>query len=207
MSEPTSVAEEHSYMSVDHVSYNHSFIINSDSKKNLKDKQIYMIAKEMLESGQWDYFFPKFEKNILKLALKSRKSWDLFLSSPQITLIQSSEEIIFSSIHSSQSISSLPATTPNPKKTIPAKSSLQKSGTRSKKGSSTSKKRTEPEIIETSLNEPKSEQKVYSNDELLETLQTRVITLVYDTIVDQVIYSEEKYPNRMYFDEKLKNGS
>jgi hypothetical protein len=145
------------------------------------------LVRAALESGQWDQVLPRYEKQVLLAATSTNRAWQHFLDA---SVIPSASALGSTAASTAQAPSSTPMTR---RGAAASASKAQKATTRSKRGSSTPRRRgSEPESTEQTTSDSLPDASLPSREHI-ETLHTRLRTLISDTLIDEVIFPHERH--------------
>lgn len=168
-----------------------------DRSSSIGDSTLPLV-RALLESGHWDSVLPRHEKHVLLAATSSARAWHMFLDSCTAPLSSA-----VSSTGSSTSIS----TTPSSSSRRGASHKPPKPTTRSKRGTSTPRRRG-ADADQSEPNASDSAQDTQSSSrEHIETLHTRLRTLISDVLVEEVLFPNEKHPEHIPLSEITKQGT
>ena len=159
------------------------------------------LVRSLLESGYWDHILPGYEKQVLLVATSTPGAWQHFLDS---TAIPSSAALNASAYPSAQSSSSSSSTR---KGAAAVNTKVQKPVTRSRRGTSTPRRRgADTEAADTTATDSTQETQ-YASREYTETLHTRLRTLIFDTLVDEILFPHERHLELVPVNNAIKQGT
>lgn len=159
------------------------------------------LVRALLEAGCWDQVLPRYEKQVLLVATSSERNWQHFLEATGTPASQTQSTNISNAAQAS------PTSSSTKKTAATASSKTQKASSRSKRGTTTPRRRgadvdTSDQPSSDSLQEPP----LTSRDHI-ETLHTRLRTLIFDTLVDEVLFPHERHLDRVPLKDSIKEGS
>jgi hypothetical protein len=158
------------------------------------------LVKALLDAGHWDQVLPRYEKQVLLAATSTERTWRHFL---EATVIPSASALASTGASPSQALFSTTST----KKSAAASSAKgQKPITRSKRGTTTPRRRgADVEYVEPLATDSNQESSIASREHV-ETLHTRLRTLIFDALVDEVLFPHEKHLEQIPLKESTKQG-
>lgn len=149
------------------------------------------LVRSLLEAGHWDSILPRHEKQVLLAATHNERSWHHFLDS-----CGSSSQSAHSSAGSSTAQSHAPPTSGR-RSAASAAAKVQKAVSRPKRGTTTPRRRG----ADTDSGEPaasdSTQDTVSTSKEHIETLHTRLRTMISDVLIDEVLFPHEKHPEQI----------
>lgn len=168
------------------------------NRSSLDGDSTLPLVRALLESGHWDTVLPRHEKHVLLAATSSARAWHMFLDSCSVPSS--------SALSSTGSSSSTAQTTSNSSKRGGV-NKTPKPATRSKRGTTTPRRRG----ADADHSEPNASDSAHdtqlSSREHIETLHTRLRTLISDVLVDEVLFPSEKHPEHVPLSEATKQGT
>jgi len=159
------------------------------------------LVRSLLESGYWDHVLPGYEKQVLLVATSTPSAWQHFLDSTAIPSSSSLAPNLYSSAQpSSTSISAK-------KGAAATTAKAQKPATRSRRGTSTPRRRgADVDAAETNVTDSTQDTQ-HASREHIETLHTRLRTLIFDTLVDEILFPHERHLELIPVSKSVKQGT
>ena len=156
------------------------------------------LVRALLESGYWDNVLPRHEKHLFLAATSSARAWHMFLDSCSVPSA--------SALSSTGSSSSQAQATSNSSKRG-ASSKTPKPTTRSKRGTVTPRRRgAEADHSEPNASDSTQDTQLQSREHI-ETIHTRLRTLISDALIDEVLFANEKHPEQIPLSDSTKQGT
>lgn len=159
------------------------------------------LVQYLLDTGHWDQVLPRYEKQVLIAATANEVSWQHFLEATSLPAT--------ASMGSSGGAATPSTGTTGYSKRGAAASAAKalKQVSKSRRGTTTPRRRgAEPDPSDASMGEGGQEAHP-SSLQYVETLHTRLRTLISDTLVDAVLFPQERYPSRLPLSEATKAGT
>lgn len=154
-----------------------------------KSDRMYILAKHLLEIGYWNTLLPRHERNLLSTILSNHRSWITFLN------MSGSPSSMFHGQRTSNALASSSQSLSTPRRAKPTKSA------RSKRVTTPRRRGNEPEP------ESSESQHAITSHDLLETLHTRIRTFLFDALVDEVAFPNDKYLQAIPLNDSIAEGT